>query len=120
LLPRFKSIFLAAYAKACSDLTSLREAILPLGPRSRLIDIRCGHEPVRAVRLVFTGVVVPDLHGQLAMNEPQTLLGMLGLRWRITYQAARAGEPPGTLVEQEPSAGTVVPFGTTISAVIAR
>jgi hypothetical protein len=119
----FKPILLAAYKKACSDVVSVESAIRALGPRSRLILVRCQDEPIRAVRLVFTGVIVPNLHavlGNVGMApEPQSLLAMLGLHWHITRRSA-AGQEPGTLVEQEPAPGVAVPFGTTIRVVIAR
>jgi hypothetical protein len=119
---RFKPILLAAYKKACSDVVNVQGAFRSLGPRKRLVLVRCADDRIRAVRLVFTGVVVPNLRVVLrsaGMEEPQSVLAMLGLRWNIMRRAAR-GDPPGTLIEQEPAPGVVVPFGTTIHVVVAR
>ena len=118
----FKRILLNAYKKACSDVVGVESTFRFPRPRRRLILLRCD-DRVRAVRLVFTGVVVPNLHTALhnpGMQDPQTLLAMLDLHWHITRQAAAPGEQPGTLVEQEPARGVVVPLGTTIRLVIAR
>jgi hypothetical protein len=119
---RFKPILLAAYKKACSDVVNVQGAFRSLGPRKRLVLVRCADDRVRALRLVFTGVVVPNLKagGQLAMEEPQTLLAMLGLRWHITQRPATRRERSNRVVEQEPAPGVVVPFGTTIHVVVAR
>jgi hypothetical protein len=114
-------MLLAAYRQACSDVVSVESAIRALGPRSRMILVRCSAQRIKAVRLVFTGVVVPRLGGQqLAMQEPQSLLAMLGLHWHITQRPARDTEKSNTVVEQHPAPGLVVPFGTTVRAVIAR
>ena len=118
----YKPILLAAYRKACSDVVKVESAIRDFRPRSELLLIHCGEAPVRAVRLVFTGVVVPNLRSVLqqpGMEEPRRLLGMLGLRWRITRRSA-PGREAGNLVTQEPSPGQVVPFGTVVHVLIAR
>jgi beta-lactam-binding protein with PASTA domain len=54
------------------------------------------------------------------MQEPQSLLAMLGLHWHITQRAARDTQESNTVVKQHPSPGLVVPFGTPVRAVIAR
>jgi PASTA domain len=117
----FEPMLLAAYRQACSNVVSVESEIRALGPRSRMIFVRCSGQRIKAVRLVFTGVVVPRLGGQqLAMQEPQSLLAMLGLHWQITQRRARDSEESNTVVEQHPAPGLVVPFGTTVRVVIAR
>lgn len=65
------------------------------------------------MRLIYTGVAVPDLaHVLEAMNEPQELLSMLDLRFHIAYRRTTSGEQAGDLLEQEPSAGVIAPLGT--------
>jgi hypothetical protein len=118
----YKPILLAAYRKACSNVVNVESAFRDFRPRSQLILIRCGDTPIRAVRLVFTGVVVPNLRPVLqqpGVEEPQSVLAMLGLRWHITLRSV-PGRRPGSLVTQKPSPGLVVPFGTVVHAIVAR
>jgi hypothetical protein len=118
----YKPILLTAYKKVCSDVVNVQGAFRSVSPRERLVLVRCADERVRALRLIFTGVVVPNLGagGPLAMQEPQSLLAMLGLHWQISYRPARHDERSNAVVVQEPAPGLVVRLGTTIRVVISR
>jgi hypothetical protein len=117
----FKPILLAAVREACADLTSVETAVRVGARGTRHILVRCGDNRVRALRLVFTGVAVPNMRSSptVGMNEPQSTLAMLGLRWDISRRSMPGGHP-GALIHQEPPAGTVVPLGTIVRAVYVR
>lgn len=68
---------------------------------------------------MYTGVTVPTMVGSLAGQAP-TLMAMLRLRFDATQRRTRGGLSPGTVVDQRPRAGRVVPDDTTIHLVVAR
>jgi hypothetical protein len=86
--------------------------------KGMFVVVRCGDAPARAVRVVYTGVTVPNLVGA-DDHSLSTLTAMLGLNINELSRRAQADEEPNTIVEQHPAAGTVVPFGTTMTVVIA-
>lgn len=120
----FRPVLLAVYASACSDVTDVWavprrfDVSRPFAARSQLIDVRCGAASVVAVRVKYTGVVVPDL---TVPNEPHPTwnLARIGLRHRIVVRRATPGEY-GHIVAQHPAPGSVVSFGTTILLVVGR
>lgn len=115
----YTPILLEAYRRACPDVMRVQSAFRRFHSQSELILIRCGDAPVRAVRLVFTGVVVPNMRPVIRDGgmQPQNALALLGLRWHFARHAARGPRP--RLMSQEPRAGEVVPFGTVVHVVIA-
>jgi hypothetical protein len=117
----FEPILLAASGKACSDVVNVESAFRgDRRPHSELILIRCGYGPVRAVRLIFTGVVVPNMRPVIrdGGSQPEDVLAMLGLRWNFTWSSAPGFRP--RLIAQDPVPGQIVPFGTVVQLVIAR
>jgi hypothetical protein len=117
---RLKPELLQAYAKVCPDVTSVQSELTSFRPHGELILVRCPDQPVKAVRLHYTRVVVPNLLGhEVGMQEPQTVLAMLGLHWRITHCCAGDSGSSG-IVRQSPAPRSVVPFGTTVAVVIHR
>ena len=120
-----RTTVLAAYATACPDVTRAQAMFRGhsqgdrFGPRTGLIDVRCGEARAVAVRIVYTGVTVPDIAGSLT-HQALDLACMLGLSTRIVKHAAEAGELSGHVLAQRPAAGAVVPFGTTLLLVEAR
>lgn len=118
----FKPILLAAYSNACASVTHVRSAIRGIDASHRLILVRCDGATVRGVRLTFTGVRVPNLSnlGQLAMQEPQNALALLGLRWHIASRPPVGDEVSNEVVEQSPAPGAIVRFGTIVDVVVTK
>jgi hypothetical protein len=114
----YAPILLAAYREVCADVTSVQSAFRPAGPRSKLILVRCGAR-VHGVRLIFTGVVVPNMRTVIRNGgmQPENALAVLGLRGHITLRPVSASGP--ALINQEPAPGQIVPFGTVVFVVIA-
>lgn len=115
---RFKPILRAAYSKACPDASTVQavfrrhHARRPDGEQSQLIEIRCGAGRAR-VRVIYTGVTVPNLVGSLA-HQASAVISMLGLRLKIVTRAAKPSQLGGHVIRQHPTAGSVVRFGTTL------
>lgn len=116
----YQRILLAAYRKACPDVMSVSAQFRPLhSPRSELIIVQCGSPgsaPRVAVRVVYTGVRVPDMLGP-TFPQMQGVTIRIGLRLAIRYVRRDA---EARVIRQVPSPGTVVPFGTTVRIVVAR
>jgi hypothetical protein len=115
----YRSILLAAYRKACPDVTSVSAQLRPLHPpKSELILVQCGNPGSAtrvAVRVVYTGVRVPDMLGP-TIPELQGVTNRIGLRLAIRYIKRNA---EARVIREEPRPGTVVAFGTTVRIVIA-
>jgi hypothetical protein len=75
---------------------------------------------VRAVRLVFTAVVVPNMRPAIRYGgmQPQNVLAMLGLRWHLTSRSAPGSRP--ALISQHPAPGAIVPFETVVHVVVGQ
>jgi PASTA domain len=114
----YRPLILAAYDQACTDVLDVQAEIRYEG-RAPVIDVRCDDHRTRKVRVVYTGVTVPTMVGSLAGQAP-TPMAMLGLRFDVIQRRTEGGPSPGTVVDQRPRAGTVVPDGATIHLVIAR
>jgi hypothetical protein len=114
----YRPLILAAYDEACADVLNVQAEIRYDG-RAPVIVVRCDNHRTRKVRLVYTGITVPAMVGSLAGQAP-TLMAMLGLRFDETQRRIEGGPSPGTVVDQRPRAGTVVPDGTTVHLVVAR
>lgn len=71
------------------------------------------------MRLIYTAVVVPDLRGMHAMNEHRRLRQSSASVWRIE-RPAEARRAAGLVGERGATAGSIVPFGTTVVAVVAK
>lgn len=116
---QYKSILLAAYRKACPDVTAVSAEFRPLHwPRSELIVVQCGSPGSAsrvAVRVVFTGVRVPDMLG-LTFPDMQGATSRIGLRLRVRHIVRNA---EARVIRQNPRPGTVVSFGTTVTIVVA-
>jgi hypothetical protein len=116
----YQRILLAAHRKACPDATTVSAQFRPLHwPRSELIIVRCGgpdSAPRVAVRVVYTGVRVPDMLGPM-FPQMQGVTIRIGLRLATRYVRRDAA---ARVIRQEPRPGTVVPFGTTVRIVVAR
>jgi len=112
-----RPVFLAAYKKACRDVQSV-ESEFRSNKSSTFIVVRCGDGArTRAVRVIYTAVRIPDLIGDDAhgLNE---LAAMFQLHLVVTTR-----QVPGArnkVVNQEPPAGTVVPFGSTLTVTIVQ
>jgi PASTA domain len=113
----FNTILLAAYEKACSNVLKV-EAQMRETAEGTVVVVRCDDGPTRAVRVIYTGVTVPDLVGSNP-HGVEALTAMLGLRLTETDRAARPGESLGTVVGQDPPTGVVVPAGTDITVTFA-
>jgi PASTA domain len=113
----FQPIILDAYKVACPNVLDVQSQ-LRYTKKGMFVVVRCGDAPARAVRVVYTGVTVPNLVGA-DDDSFSTLAAMLGLNINELSRRAQADEEPNTIVEQHPAAGTVVPFGTTMTVVIA-
>jgi hypothetical protein len=110
-------IILDACKIACPDVLAVSSEIRTLGSKT-LVVVRCGHGPARAVRLINTGVTVPDLVGDSAHG-----LEDVGAFLRLdidTSTRPAPGEESNTVVAQEPPGGAVVPFGSTLTVVVAN
>jgi len=116
----FKAILLSAYETACRSVLNVQAQIRgSSSPRSILVVVRCDGSRTRSVRVVYTGVTVPDLIGQQPGMNFLSIGNLLGLKVRLVRRPARSGERSGTIVSQTPPAGKVVPFGTMLTAVLA-
>jgi hypothetical protein len=116
-LTAFKSIYLAAYERACADVTSVEAWPRFFGAHRMLIVIRCGHPPdtplFSAVRVNFINVRVPNLLGPVEPH-PHGVTNRLGLHLRVI----KATGPTFTrVVRQHPRPASVVPFGTMVTVV---
>jgi hypothetical protein len=114
----FQPIILDAYRVACRDLLDV-ESQIRYTKSKMFVVVSCDGHPTRAVRVVYTGVTVPNLIG----SEDHALaeLGaMLDLHINESRRPAGSGETSGTIVAQHPEAGVVVPFGTTMSVIVAN
>jgi hypothetical protein len=114
----FKQIDLDAYRIACSDVGSVESEIRTQGHR-RYVVVRCDSERPRAVRLIYTGVTVPNLVGRYEYSLDE-LGSMLGLNIQSSSRPRRPGEKRYMVVAQNPPGGSVVPFGTTLEVVFAK
>lgn len=114
----YRPLILAAYDRACADVLNV-QAEIRYDSGAPVIVVRCDDHRTRKVRVVYTGVIVPTMVGSLAGQAP-TLMAMLGLRFDVTQRRTEGGPSPGTVVDQRPQAGTVVPEGTRIHLVVAR
>lgn len=116
----YKGILLAAYRKACPDVTRVSAQLRPLHwPKSELIVLKCGNPgsaPRVAVRVISTGVRVPDMLGPVFM-QMQGVTNRIGLRLSVR-DVDRNSE--ARVIRQKPRPGTIVPFGTTVRIVVAR
>lgn len=114
----YRPLILAAYDEACSDVLEV-QAEIRYDDRGPVIVVRCDDRRTRKVRVMYTGVTVPTMVGSLAGQAP-TLMAMLGLQFDVTQRRTEGGPSPGTVVDQRPRAGRVVPDDTTIHLVVAR
>jgi len=114
----FKPIMLDAYKIACPDVLSVQSEIRTLGSK-RFVVVRCGNRPTRSVRVIYTGVTIPALVGEDAHSLDE-LGAMLGIDIHESTRPVRHGEESNTVVAQDPPPGSVVPFGSTLTVVVAN
>jgi hypothetical protein len=113
----FEPIILDAYRVACRDVLDV-ESQIRYTKSKMFVVVSCDGHPTRAVRVVYTGVTVPNLIG----SEDRALAGlgaMLDLHITESSRPARSSETTDTIVAQHPDGGVVVPFGTTMNVTVA-
>jgi hypothetical protein len=116
----FQPIILDAYEIACPGADVLNiQSQLRFTKSKIFVVVRCGQRRTRAVRVVYTGVSVPNLIGSDA-HSLSTLAAMLVLDLSESNRPARTGEEPNTIVRQNPPPGSNVPFGTTLRVLVAN
>lgn len=112
-----RPVFLAAYKKACHDVSSV-ESQFRSNRSSTFIVVRCdGTAQTRAVRVIYTGVSVPDLVGDSAhgLNE----LGAL-LKLHIVATTRHVPAVTNKIVSQYPAPGTIVPLGSRLYVTVVQ
>jgi PASTA domain-containing protein len=114
----FKPIMLDFYKIACPDVLSVQSEIRSEGSKEFIV-VRCGHRPTRSVRVIYTGVTIPDLVGGSA-HDLIDVGAMLGIHIHESTRPVRHGEESNTVVAQDPPGGSVVPFGSTMTVVVAN
>ncbi len=111
-------MILAAYERACRNVLSVKSE-LRYTHAGMFVVVRCGTQPTQAVKVVYTGVTVPSLVG-LPPYALSSMGAMLDLRIVVSSRRARPRETAETIVAQHPSAGQVVPLGTTMAVIVAN
>ncbi|MDP9328927.1 MAG: PASTA domain-containing protein [Actinomycetota bacterium] len=86
-------------------------AALAVGLWFGLSSIAGRPKPPRFVR-------VPDLLGMQGERQIRTTLGNAGLQLGVLRETVRNTAPAGTVTGQEPDAGTVVPYLSSVDVVI--
>ena len=113
----YKPILLAAYRKACRDVSHVSSVIqFRPGHKARIyVSCRVARAPAPVVLVTFTRVHTPDMLGDV-YPQPQAITAMDGLRLRlIVHTGTGIGE--ARFVRQTPKPGTPVRFGTTVRVV---